>query len=139
MRRLHSHEWEHLLKTKDDELAARDQTIKDLGFQLGMAEEGLANYAQELARAQSVNAEFHNLDDVAEIRRLEGERASAIDRLTPLGCELTELRAVLEKAVSQFPNDDGWLNEAKALLWGDSPESSSEPQSEQRSITEESK
>jgi hypothetical protein len=31
------------------------------------------------------------------------------------------LRAMLEKAVLQFPNDDGWLHEAKALLWGDSP------------------
>ena len=37
------------LKLADAAVAARDQTIKDIGFQLGMAEEGLANYAQENA------------------------------------------------------------------------------------------
>lgn len=35
----------------DDAVSARDQIIKDLGFQLGTAEEGLANYSQELVAA----------------------------------------------------------------------------------------
>lgn len=122
MRRLHSHEWEHLIQTKDDEIAqltkrvegyravlrmttteseqkfrdelsdallemegfkarledtvvqnaqlrgslrladdavsARDQTIKDLGFQLDMAEEGLANYAQELGELRKDHDQY---------------------------------------------------------------------------------
>jgi hypothetical protein len=45
-----------------------------------------------------IEAEFHNLDDVAEIRRLQAERAAAIDRLTPLGCENEDLRAELARA-----------------------------------------
>jgi len=34
---------------------------------------------------------------------------------------LSSTRHLLERAVSQFPNDDGWLHDAKSFLWGDTP------------------
>jgi hypothetical protein len=53
-----------------DCMASLMAEVLQLRGTLSLAEEGLANYAQQLTRAQSVNAEFHNIDDVAEIRRL---------------------------------------------------------------------
>ena len=62
------------LEEHEAEVAARDQTIKDLGFQLGMAEEGLANYAQELAHLHSTLAHrLQELDDVKWLIR-NGEK-----------------------------------------------------------------
>lgn len=42
------------LEEHEAEIAARAQTARDLGFQLGMAEEGLANYAQENERLRAL-------------------------------------------------------------------------------------
>lgn len=69
---------------KDDvetEIAARDQTIKDLGFQLGMAEEGLANYAREVASLLNSNHELmmQGVEASKEIERLRAALAYAIN------------------------------------------------------------
>lgn len=58
------------------------------------------DHQAEVARIQALESEFHNIDDVVEIRRLREDRASAIDRLTPLGLENERLRADLETKVA---------------------------------------
>jgi hypothetical protein len=62
MRRLHSHEWEHLIQTKDDEIERLREDLElqrkidlqiiaekqQLRRELSLAQEGLANYEEEM-------------------------------------------------------------------------------------------
>jgi hypothetical protein len=73
MRRLHSHEWEHLVKTKDDEIERLREDLElqrkidlqiiaekqQLRGNLSFAEEGLANYAQENERLRVALSDLH--------------------------------------------------------------------------------
>lgn len=60
------------LSLADDAVTARDQIIKDLGFQLGMAEEGLANYEEEMEGAK------HDIERL--VQSVSGE-ANEVERL----------------------------------------------------------
>ena len=78
------------LEDHETEIAARDQTIKDLGFQLGMAEEGLANYAQENAHLHStLTYRLRDLDDArAELHRIRNQSLRTHQRQLTGTCKL---------------------------------------------------
>lgn len=66
---------------------------RDVASSMDMPQENTANwaYAETAAIARSAILQYQE-----EIERLQGERAAAIDRLTPLGCERNQFRKALE-------------------------------------------
>jgi len=59
-------------------------------------------------------------------KSVEDRLRAVIDELADLSSPvetkgLSSTRHLLERAVSQFSNDDGWLHDAKSFLWGDTP------------------
>jgi chromosome segregation ATPase len=83
----------------------KDAELEQLRGTLSLAEEGLANYAQENERLNAFAAEqaavIEQMSADAKERsdeneRLRAERASAIDRITPLGLEMGQFRRALE-------------------------------------------